>query len=340
LKERGLNFSDAYKRYDLVLHLTTAADGAEEFYQWNDPSKEDCGNNAARRESPEEARAKDKKTLNSWIGHPHLKIIDNSTDFNKKLDRIIDEVLISLGEPTHKEIERKFLIEMPTKEEIEKLGCLSTSNIVQTYLVRKDKKTERRIRQRSVSDGFNFYYTEKRWLDNGIRHEVEDKITPDEYIRYLTEADTSLHQISKVRHCFVYKNKYYEMDIYSFDKNCAILEIELNDINEEIELPPLKIVAEVTNNKAFLNSNIAKTLQFNLIGLNAECWIYETGREEPEILGSGSNYSGVIITKDEEEAFQKAMDGYRNYLVRYKKRNGITIERQWYDGYTKEWIND
>ena len=41
--------------------------------------KEEVGNNAARLESPEEAREKDKKTLNSWIGHPHLRVFDNST---------------------------------------------------------------------------------------------------------------------------------------------------------------------------------------------------------------------------------------------------------------------
>jgi CYTH domain-containing protein/predicted ATPase len=346
LKKRNLNLSDAYKRYDLVLHLKTAAIGAEKFYQWNDPTKESCGNNAARRESPEEAILKDKKTLESWIGHPHLKIIDNSTDFKGKLDRIIDEVLIALGEPTHKEIEKKFLIEMPTNEEIEKLGCLSKSNIVQTYLIKKDAKTERRIRQRSVSDGFNFYYTEKTWLENGMRHEVEDKITPEEYIRYLTEADTSLHQISKTRYCFVYKNKYYEMDIYSFDKNYAILEIEVNSINEKIELPPLKIISEVTNNESYKNSNIAKTLSFDVENnkkdnktLEQE-WIYETGREESEILGSGSSYYNVFKTKNEEEALKEAMNGYRNYLVRYKKKNGITISRQWYDGHAKIWIDN
>ena len=55
LKERNMTLSDAYNHYDCVFHLVTAAKGAPEFYVWNDPSKEDCGNNAARSESPEEA---------------------------------------------------------------------------------------------------------------------------------------------------------------------------------------------------------------------------------------------------------------------------------------------
>lgn len=69
-------------------------------------------------------------------------------------------------------------------------------------------------------------------------------------------------------------------------------------------------------------------------------WIYETGREESEILGSGSTYYDVIKTKDEQKAFKEAMDGYHNYLVRYKKKDGITITSQWYDGYSKSWIDD
>jgi predicted ATPase len=134
LAKKGLTFSDIYSRYDAVLHLLTTADGAEEYYQWNDPTKEDVGNNVARSESPEEARDKDRKTLNAWIGHPRLRVFDNSTDFDGKINRVIKEVFALVGEPVPSEIERKFLIKMPTKEQIESLGCVSKTNIIQTYL--------------------------------------------------------------------------------------------------------------------------------------------------------------------------------------------------------------
>lgn len=346
LATKGLTFSDVYAHYDAVLHLVTAADGAEEFYQWNDPSKEDTGNNAARSESPEEARTKDKKTLDSWIGHPHLRVFDNSTNFNGKVKRVVEEVFALLGEPIPKEIERKFIIKKPSKEELEALGCVSKTNIIQTYLKSENPKVERRVRQRGTKqDGFNFYYTEKIDIGTGERIEQENKITPNEYIGYLTEADTTLHQISKVRRCFIYDKKYYEMDIYPFSNEYAILEIELNDINEKINLPPLTFIKEVTDDKAFRNHSLAHTLTFeNLIekdNLKEEIpWIYETGREESEILGSGSTYYDIIKTKDEQKAFKEAMDGYHNYLIRYKKKDGTTICRQWYDGYSKSWIDD
>lgn len=265
LTKHGFTFADVYSRYDAVLHLVTTADGAEKFYQWNDPSKKDTGNNAARSESPEEARIKDRKTLESWIGHPHLRVFDNSTDFDGKVNRVIEEVFALLGEPMPKEIERKFLIKKPTKEQIESLGCISETNIIQTYLKRGDGVAERRIRQRgSEKNGFSFYYTEKTDIESGVRIENERKITPEEYLQLLTEADTTLHQISKVRHCFVYDKKYFEMDIYPFDNEYAIIEIELNDINEHINFPPLDFVKEVTDDVSFRNSEIAKTLSFNM----------------------------------------------------------------------------
>jgi len=263
LKKRNMTFSDMYSHYDAVIHLVTTADGAEEFYQWNDPSKEDTGNNAARYESPEEARISDKKTLDAWIGHQHLRVVDNTTDFEGKIKRVLEEVFGLLGEPVPLEIERKFLIKKPTKEQIEKLGYVSRTNIIQTYLKRTNNDIERRLRQRGTKeDGYYFYYTEKTDVGHGERVEIERKLTKDEYITLLAETDSSLHQISKERYCFVYDRKYYEMDLYPFDDDYAIIEIELNDINEAIKFPPLVLVKEVTDDKNFRNSALAKTLKF------------------------------------------------------------------------------
>jgi len=47
----------------MVLHLVTAADGAEKFYTLE--------NNQARSETPEVARIVDRKTQMVWNGHPY-----------------------------------------------------------------------------------------------------------------------------------------------------------------------------------------------------------------------------------------------------------------------------
>lgn len=262
LVSHNMTFADAFSHYDAVLHLVTAADGAEKYYQWNDPNSNDCGNNAARTESPEEARIRDKNTLNAWIGHPHLRIFDNSTNFEGKIKKVIEEVFSLLGEPVPTEIERKFLIKKPTKEQLDMLGCISKTNIIQTYLKSNNPSIERRVRQRgSKHDGYSFYYTEKISVSQSERIENEHKISLNDYVNYLEDTDTSLHQISKIRRCFMYNNKYYEMDLYPFSDEYAILEIELNDINEPITLPPLDIIKEVTNDESYKNHYLAKTLQ-------------------------------------------------------------------------------
>lgn len=351
LDEKHLTFSDVFSHYDAVLHLVTAADGAEEFYQWNDPTKESVGNNAARSENPEQAREKDKKTLDAWVGHPHLRVFDNSTNFEGKVKRVVEEVFALLGEPIPKEVERKFLIKKPTTDELENLGYMSKTNIIQTYLKSDNPKVERRVRQRGTKEnGFNFYYTEKIDIGLGERIEKENRISPNEYVSLLSEADTYFHQISKVRYCFIYDKRYYEMDLYPFDDEYAILEIELNDINEEINLPPLTIVKEVTDDKNFRNQSLAKHLSFDSMGCRNDIakesskenlvWIYTTGIEEPDILGSGSTYKNVIRTLNEKMAIDLSKKSGRNYLVRYRKENGRKVDYQSYDYHSKTWIDE
>ena len=45
--------------------------------------------------------------------------------------------------------------------------------------------------------------------------------------------------------------------------------------------------------------------------------IYETGLEEPEILGSGSNYKNVTYRRSFEEIMELYKPPLRNYLIRY-----------------------
>ena len=66
-------------RNDLILHLATAALGAEEFYTLE--------NNAARFDANEEAVSFDIRTQLECTDHPNFEIIDNRSGvFEKKLD--------------------------------------------------------------------------------------------------------------------------------------------------------------------------------------------------------------------------------------------------------------
>ena len=257
LIECGINEVGVLDMYDGVFHLVTAADGAIEYYT--------CENNKARTETPEEAIERDKGCLRAWTGHPHLRVIDNKNKtFEEKLDKLLEEVYALLGVPVPVEIERKFLIEKPNMEEIKTKFDCTTVDIIQTYLISEDAKVERRIRQRGMVDKFTYYYTEKEMIDNGLtRTERERKITEQEYLKLMMEADTSLHQIRKQRTCFVYENQYFELDIYPFWNDKAILEVELTNTNNKVTIPnEIRLIKEVTEDKDYKNNSLAK-LNFN-----------------------------------------------------------------------------
>ena len=260
LKERNLAPNDVRDKYNAVIHLVTAALWATKYYQRNDPNSESTGNNAARHESPQEAIIADEKTKKAWIWHPHLRVISNDTTFSWKISNVIKEICWVLWEPLPKEIEQKYLIKKPTIEDLKNLWIISKAKIVQTYLKSKNWN-ERRIRQRwNETDWFSYYYTEKKPIFDWERYEFEKKITKEEYLRLMTEADYSLHHITKDRYCFLYDNRYFELDIYPFSDEYAILEIELNSLDEKVNLPNLEIIKNVTWNSEYSNNNLAKTL--------------------------------------------------------------------------------
>ena len=249
LKTLNLNEIQLRDSYDAVFHLVTAAKGAEEYYT--------LANNQARLETAEEAKEKDSATMNAWVGHPHLRVIDNSTNFEKKMQRLMKEISRFLGEPEPCEIERKFLIEYPNLEALEKLPNCQKVDIIQTYL-KTFNGEETRIRQRGLNGSFIYTKTTKKKLDGLKRLEVESRISKDEYIKLLLDADTTKKQIRKTRYCLMYKNQYYEIDIYPFWKDKAIMEIELRDEKQTIKLPEVvKVIKEVTDDETFFNIAMA-----------------------------------------------------------------------------------
>lgn len=77
-------------RYDAIMHMVTAADGAEKFYA--------SLNNEARYESVEEAIEKDKKLRQAYMGHRRwVMITNNYIDFNTKIKASLKNVHYILG---------------------------------------------------------------------------------------------------------------------------------------------------------------------------------------------------------------------------------------------------
>ncbi len=250
LQKLGFDEISLRDSYDAVFHLVTAAKGAQAFYT--------TANNTARTESVEQAAALDDKLIAAWTGHPHLRVIDNSSDFSKKISRLIAEIAAFLGEPQPFEIERKFLIRYPDLAWLENEPSCRKVEIIQTYL-KAPEGEEVRVRQRGENGHYMYYQTTKRKVSDIKRIEVERRLSQNEYLTLLMEADTTRRQIRKTRYCLTYQSQYFEIDVYPFWSDQAIVEIELNDENTPIHFPKqLSVIREVTADERYKNASLAQ----------------------------------------------------------------------------------
>jgi len=251
LKALNTNEVTLRDQYDAVFHLVTAAKGAERYYT--------LANNAARTESPEQAAALDDKMIAAWTGHPHFRIIDNTTEFDAKMRRLIGEIASFLGEPEPMEIERKYLIAYPNLNALEKLPNCQKVDIVQIYLQNDGSAEEIRIRQRGQDGNYIYFKTRKRKVSDGKRIEIEERLTQEEYLSLIPLADPACRPIRKQRYCLSENGLYYEIDIYPEWRDKAIMEVELRSEKQEIVFPDcVKVIRDVTDDEAFSNHSLAK----------------------------------------------------------------------------------
>jgi len=254
IEAMGLSTGQIFQRYSAVFHLITAASGAPSFY-----TKE---NNNARIENVEQAIQKDEENKNAWTGHPHLRIIDNSTDFEGKMKRLLQAICHHLGVPEPLEIERRFLVDPISASRICEHIKVAKVPIEQCYL-KSAKDGHVRVRRWGDQGSASYYRTIKRRISEGTRTETESSISPREYFGAIqNEKDERFEIIQKIRHCFIWQNQYFELDIFTEPEWCrgiAILEIELTNFNDEVLLPPfININSEITGNKKLGNRELAR----------------------------------------------------------------------------------
>jgi CYTH domain-containing protein/thymidylate kinase len=251
MKRLNTNEIELRDNYDAVFHLVSPADGAEQFYTTD--------NNQARKESANHAAELDRLLIAAWTGHPHLRVIDNSTEFEEKIRKLISEISHFLGRPDSYEVERKFLIAYPDLDMLNNLKNCQKTEIIQTYLVSSNPETELRIRQSGRDGHYTYTKTEKRRFSETKRVEVEKRLRRSEYLTLLMNADTNLHQVRKTRYCLIHERQYFEIDIYPLWNSQAILKIELTNETEKIKFPDfLKILREVSDDNNYRNYSLAK----------------------------------------------------------------------------------
>ena len=121
------------------------------------------------------------------------------------------------------EIERKFLIAMPDPGLLE--GC-EFSDITQTYLL-GEKGTTDRVRCRRREGDCEYTHTVKRKISNMRRREDETVIDAALYKTLLERADPARRPIRKRRYLLPHEGEIWELDVFPFWTDRAVLELEL-----------------------------------------------------------------------------------------------------------------
>ncbi|XP_028175840.1 TRPL translocation defect protein 14 isoform X3 [Ostrinia nubilalis] len=198
-------------RYNHIVHMVSAANGAEDFYSTED--------HACRSEGVELARELDYNAAAAWIGHPYFDVIDNSTDFDKKMNRLIACVCQKIGIDTGDRLnvnskKRKFLVKSPLVADTE-FPPFQDFDVVHNYLQSDVRKAQVRLRKRGQKGHWSYIHTIRKFHPtNGQSVEVRTQLTHRDYLNMLPQRDDAHFTIFKKRRCFIYNNQYYQLDIY------------------------------------------------------------------------------------------------------------------------------
>lgn len=157
------------------------------------------------------------------------------------------------------EIERKFIIKMPSVECLRSMPDYTVSEIRQDYLVPEDTGATERVRMRARVDSTRYYHTVKRRIDEMSCIEDEREIDGAEYRVLLARRDERTRTIEKTRHIFSFGDFTVEIDKYKGWDNIAALEVELPSRDATLTLPAfIEILFEATGNFAFSNACLAE----------------------------------------------------------------------------------
>jgi predicted ATPase len=257
------------RRYDAIFHLVTAADGAPHAYTLE--------NNLARTETAEIALELDRKMQNAWTGHPHLYVLDNSTDFEGKMNRLVDVISKLVGLPSNlKRRSAKFLLSAPPDRsqfppdmhvqvfEVEKayIKQTDTSTLLNDSYTSMDSHATVSSCHGSHDDDETYAFVRRRtsmdeqgqllgsvyqltMVQRSGSELIERKriISRREYLASFHARDPSRHVVVQRRWSFLYHHQSFTLHIYQHpNPGLCILHAQVEATTEEgaveVELPP------------------------------------------------------------------------------------------------------
>jgi hypothetical protein len=253
-------------RYNQIVHMVSAANGAEDFYSTEDHS--------CRSEGVDLARELDYKSAAAWIGHPYFDVIDNSTDFDAKVNRMIECVCQKLSIDTGDRLLRtsrklKFLVSGPLSDI--QFPSFQDFNVVHHYLQTSGQRVQTRLRKRGQNGHWSYIHTTRRPHVHGQSIEVKTQLTQRDYLNMLAQKDDAHFTIFKKRRCFLVNNQYFQLDIYQEPSHPRCRGLMLLETYTSLEgdylkrsLPKfLNILKEVTGDPSYSMYNLSLKEDWN-----------------------------------------------------------------------------
>lgn len=248
-------------RYHHVVHMVSAANGAEDFYSVDDHS--------ARFEGLELARERDRRAMEAWEEHPYVDVVDNRADFETKLKHLVDLVVKRIGleigdrfKPNSKKVKFHVSGPLPLNATFPKFTDFEVEH---HYLQHTENGGQSRLRKRGRDGRWFYTCTVRRPEVRGQTIEVKTPLSKKDYDYLLNHVDQKRLPIYKTRRCFMYNHQSYQLDIYRDPchprcRGLMLLETftTLPVSQLRANLPPfLNITEEVTGDPAFSMYNLA-----------------------------------------------------------------------------------
>ncbi|XP_034182171.2 TRPL translocation defect 14 isoform X2 [Osmia lignaria lignaria] len=351
-------------RYNQIIHMVSAANGAEDFYSTEE--------HVCRSEGVELARELDYKAAAAWVGHPYFDVIDNSQDFESKICRMIECVCQKLGIDTGDRLRAssrkvKFLVKGPLPPDSE-FPPFQDFDVVHNYLQSNNPKMQARLRKRGQKGHWSYIHTIRRPKMCGQVIEVKTQLTHRDYLNMLAQRDDSHFTIFKRRRCFLINNQYFQLDIYREPahprcRGLMLLETYTALTGDELKniLPQfLTIEKEVTGNPDYSMFNLSLREEWN--NTNKYCHnlhgLTESGSKDNKKIntseardtlakkhvnvasnGVGSRVNGVNVTINGVDkvvnGIQNGVHGVANGNAKFVERNSIKSNSKERDNPTK-----
>lgn len=279
-REEGWNETELRdRRYNQVIHMVSVAKGATEHYS--------LAGHGTRHEDVESAVKLDEQVANAWVGHPYYDVIDNSSNFEDKLRRMLQCICDRIGIDASDRLalkakKLKFLVSSidwkhPCLQNI-KTHEFAVENRFLAGSVSCSDHSRIRSRQSTDHDFTYVHTTRSRSSTPDQVCETKRQLSRQTYHLLLHSQVSRDHlALYKSRFTLLWNDQYYQLDVFD-DKRCppharglVLLETFSTKPPEELSFPPFLVIdREVSGEARYRLFNLATPVEEGSLPIDRE----------------------------------------------------------------------